>query len=95
MKHILFVLLLLFVSCGENSSNENKQESPNMTRYELIYRVYWTSTHSNVYTVYGKEPFYVGSSKGTNYISKGGMAGPTVISTSAPIEILSHKKINQ
>jgi hypothetical protein len=82
MKKILTVLFAAFIiSC----SNE---------RHQVTYTVYYPGNTVTKTIIINDTP-YLGSDRGTNYLKVGSITGPTVIETSAPIELKEVKKLEQ
>ena len=80
MKYLILLLFLTLVSC---SADEDRI-------YTLTYRVYYNNSVIKEYVVKSNKKFYIGSDRGSNYIKEGSIVGPTVITTSAPIEIITY-----
>ena len=60
--------------------------------HHMTYRVYYNQNTVREYSITNDGPIYVGSDRGTNYIKKYSGTGPTIITTSAPIEIVSYTR---
>ena len=83
IKLLLCVAIFLLSSCKHG---EKKEEL-----YSLTYVVYYQPTSSDTITMLVKKEPYIVSTEGTNYISTSSF--DCVISTTAPLKILTVKKI--
>ena len=84
-----FIKLLLCVAIFLLSSCKHKERKEEL--YSLTYVVYYQPTSSDTVTVLvNKEP-YISSNEGTNYINSSSFN--SVVSTTAPLKILTVKKI--
>lgn len=61
--------------------------------YRMVYRVHYNSENVCTDTIINEGPIYVGSDRGTNFIKRDAIDEPTVIKTSAPIEVISYSKL--
>ena len=76
---VFVVISFIIVSC-----------STNHREYTIVYEVYYNENTVVKETKKASEPFYVGSDRGSNFIKIGSLTGELIISTSAPIRVLSH-----
>lgn len=60
--------------------------------YHMTYRVYYNQCTFREYSITNDGPIYVGSDRGTNFIKKYSITGQTIITTSAPIEVVSYTR---
>ena len=84
MKKIILLLFIALIIAG-------------CTRHEkckVHYRVYYPNNTQNYCIVIDDEP-YLGSDRGTNYLKVGGITGPSIIETSAPIELVNVVKFKK
>ena len=76
---LVFMVLAMISSCKEK-------------KYKVYYTVYYPNNTKH-YTVIIDDTPYLGSNRGTNFLSIGSPSGADVIRTSAPIEIEKTIKI--
>jgi hypothetical protein len=79
--------LLVFIVLAVISSCKRTEE-----KYKVYYTVYYPNNTKHYIVIIDDTP-YLGSNRGTNFLSIGSLTGETVISTSAPIEIEKTIKI--
>ena len=60
--------------------------------HHMTYRVYYNQNTVREYSITNDGPIYVGSDRGSNFIKKYSITGPTIITTSAPIEVVSYTR---
>lgn len=82
-KFIQLLMVIFLLSCSDSKV------------YTLHYKVYYSDNNVKEYKISSNKGYYWSSDRGSNYIKEGSLTGPTVIYTSAPIEIISYtsKKI--
>lgn len=80
---LIFMMLVVISSC-------NKTEE----KYKVYYNVYYPNNTKN-YTIIIDDTPYLGSDRGTNYLKVGSITGPTIIRTSAPIELVQTVKLKE
>ena len=85
MKKLILLALTTFMmaACG------HKQE-----KYKIYYRVYYPNNTQNYCAIIDDEP-YLGSDRGTNYLSIGSTTGTSIIKTSAPIELVKVTRLTE
>ena len=82
MKKILIALLaLLMIACSAG-------------KHRVTYTVYYPGNTVTKTVIIDDAP-YLGSDRGTNYLKVGRVTGPTVIETSAPIELNDVVKLEE
>lgn len=95
-KHILkliFVLILLFTSCGPNYRNVHNLYKVDNPNYITYIRVYWASGYYDNYDIYSKDTIYTCSYQGTNFVLEKNNEHE-IYSSTAPIKILESIKLN-
>lgn len=85
MKKIILLALtaLMIAACG------HKQQ-----KYKIYYKVYYPNNTQRYCVIIDDEP-YLGSDRGTNCLRVGSATGPSIIKTSAPIELVKAVKLKE
>lgn len=79
------ISIIFYAKCIRDDQEENI--------YYMIYRVYYNQDNIREYSVTNDGPIYVGSDRGSNFIKRYSITGPTIIKTTAPIEVVSYTRI--
>ena len=92
-NYLVSVVLGLFIGffLGYEIYKEYFDRSDDL--YRMVYKVYYDKDNVRCDTITNTGPIYVGSDRGTNFIKRNSLTGPTVIKTSAPIEVISYTKM--
>jgi len=80
---LLGLTALIVAACG------HKQQ-----KYKIYYKVYYPNNTKSYCAIIDDEP-YLGSDRGTNYLRVGSITGPSIIKTSAPIELAKTVKLKE
>lgn len=82
MKKLIYVLFIFIIAgCTKSES-----------KYKVYYNVYYPN-NTKSYSIITDDIPYLGSDRGTNYMTVGTIGSSTIIKTSAPIEIVRIERL--